>query len=478
MFRRLKEILTDALTYGSAQLLGQFVSFLLLPLYTSYLTKEDYGILAMLTILIAVFGPAFRLGLQGSVFRYVSRAKSDRARRRVISTAYVAAIASISFGLAVSLLFARPLTHALVGDAPVYLVSITLVSASLLAINDIPQSLLRLERRVKTVCLANLASLVASAGSTIYLVAGLEWGVFGYVIGTLMGVVVQTVLCVLTAPKFSVLRFRRRQLRILLSYGLPFVPHHLQAVGLAYLGQYVIRVFVSLEEAGMYNIALKFVLPFQLAVMCFQRAWKPIKFQIHRHDEKPQETFRQIFSVYCAMLAVGFTGIALLGPVLLRLMVQEPFREAGRLIPFVALIPLSRGLYFMLGTGIEFAKSPKKLPLVSLLGLIVLLAMSPLTWIWQGAGAAIATAVAWLAMGAAIYAYSQRLYSIKYDLALAMPVLVIPMMLGPLLVLSQIPTTHSLLVGVMVLSLLIGAVWKRMAAIDLHQVAAMRTNSR
>ena len=52
--------------------------------------------------------------------------------------------------------------------------------------------------------------------------------------------------------QFSGGLFRRRQLRLMLHYGMPFIPHHIQAVGLAYFGQYLVKSSVSLEEAGLY----------------------------------------------------------------------------------------------------------------------------------------------------------------------------------------------------------------------------------
>ena len=55
------------------------------------------------------------------------------------------------------------------------------------------------------------------------------------------------------------------------------------------------------------------------------------------------------------------------------------------------------------------------MPLISLLGIIVLLVISPTIYVWQGIGAAVATATAWLAMSAAVFLYSQSVYIIKYD---------------------------------------------------------------
>ena len=66
MFRRLKDLSADTILYGLSSASAQLIGFLLLPLYTKYLTPEDYGILAMLTIVTALFVPLFGVGLKPS----------------------------------------------------------------------------------------------------------------------------------------------------------------------------------------------------------------------------------------------------------------------------------------------------------------------------------------------------------------------------------------------------------------------------
>jgi dTDP-glucose pyrophosphorylase len=41
---RLKDILKDSSIYGISKILGQVISFFLIPLYTSYLNPSDYGV--------------------------------------------------------------------------------------------------------------------------------------------------------------------------------------------------------------------------------------------------------------------------------------------------------------------------------------------------------------------------------------------------------------------------------------------------
>jgi O-antigen/teichoic acid export membrane protein len=47
MFKRLLTLIRDALVYGSAGFVGPIINFLLLPVFTHFLDKRDYGVLGM-----------------------------------------------------------------------------------------------------------------------------------------------------------------------------------------------------------------------------------------------------------------------------------------------------------------------------------------------------------------------------------------------------------------------------------------------
>lgn len=461
MLKRIKDVSFDAVIYGAASLMSQLVGFLLLPLYTAYLTPYDYGILAMLAILTGLFVPLFGLGLPAGVFRFTSKAKSERARRRIVSTAFFAVVLSATAGLLLLLVGLVPLSRLLIDEAPVHLTAITLFTCWLTCLCEVPIAIFRLNRQVKLVAVVSLVSLFFTVAVTVTLVVAFEQGVVGCVLGFLSGAVVQALLCITLTRKSLKFSLNRRQLRILLNYGIWFVPHQVQALGLTYLAQFLIKLWVSVEAAGLYNVALKFVMPFYLVVNSLQKAWKPIKFEIHNQEKNPPLVFRQIIAAMCVFYGLAYLAMSLMGPWLLRFMVDPSFHAASYLIPFLALIPLAHGLYFMFGTGIEFSTSPRKLPLVSTAGVVALLLSSPLIILMGAAGGATATAIGWLVMGGVVYKLSREVYEIKYDfLSVTMGVLV-PVIVAPMLVLQGRPLSFGLAVGGGLSVLLVALLWLR-----------------
>ena len=125
--RRIKELLKDTVVYGLGTLTTKGLGFLLIPIYTRYLTPGDYGILALVNMWGAVLGVLFGLGQPRALFRYYFK-ESDRERggEEVLSTFLYLMAGVGGAGLAI-VWFARPLSAALLGD-PEWFVLLILVT--------------------------------------------------------------------------------------------------------------------------------------------------------------------------------------------------------------------------------------------------------------------------------------------------------------------------------------------------------------
>lgn len=417
MLRKLLGLLHDALIYGVSGVLSQLINFLLLPLYTQFLTPADYGVMAMLTIVGTVFEPLARLGITQSVFRFYNLAKTDDERASVMSTGLVSVIASTGLLLAIGLALAGPLTAWIVEDiSATSLMRLTLLTSSISVINGIPQAALRADRRVKVTSIFNLAKLAVSLLVTIWLVVGRELGIAGVIWGTLIAELLACIgLFAVTFRNFP-LRFARDLWRSMIAYGAPFVPHHLQAVLMDQFAVYIVGQRLGTEDAGLYNLAIRFAAPVSFAVGAIQQAWVAYKFHRLKHDENPADFFRTAITYYAAGVLYLWLGISLWGPELVRGMTPADFHGAIMLVPIVALIRAAQGAYFMMGTGMEVGGRTATYPLITLTGLVTVVGLSLALVPWFGAiGAASANAAGWLAMAAVAYLLAQRQYKIHYD---------------------------------------------------------------
>ena len=417
MFRKLLSLLSDAAVYGISSLLSQLIGFLLLPVYTRFLTPDDFGVIGMLSIVTLSFSPLANLGMTNAIFRRFSLEKDENARSQVLSTGLCSVAISSLLLLSVSFVFAEGIARLTVGNADATpLVRLSLLSAAATTIGVVPLSILRAGRRVKTTAAVNVVRLLISVCCTIWLVVVLEKGVWGVVVGTLVGEVTMAVVQIAMTLRTFRVGANLATWKRMATYGLPFVPHHVQAVALGLFGQYMVREMLGLAETGLYLVAARFALPVSFVVNAVQNSWVAYKFQIHAEDRDAKSFFASTLTYYIAGLSYLWVGVSLWGPELVRLMTAPAFHQAAGLVWALTLIPVAQGIYYMSGTGGELSDNTRHYPLVSLAGLVTVVAGAFALIRDMGAlGAALATALGWVVMGIVIYFFSQRRYAIAYD---------------------------------------------------------------
>jgi len=411
------ELASDSATYGASTVLTRVVTFLLLPLYTRFLDKEAYGALAMFELMNLVFIPLATFGMATATFRHFNLSKQSDSRDEVFGTALASTAAIATFLFVAAQLFAEQITHILVAEPKyVFLVRLSLCSAYLQSLSRTAYVMMRSDRRAKLLASINLGKVVLSTLITVWLVIFMRWGVKGVVVALLTAEIVALPIYY----SLTLRRFRPRpsftRWKQMVRYGAPFVPHQIQALGIASFGVYMVRYLLSLEQAGVYQVAVRFAAPAALIITAIQTAWVPFKFQVHAEDEQPAVFFGTAMTYYVLLVSYLWMGIAVWGPEVVRLMTTEAFHGAALFTPLVAAIPISRGIYFMTSSGFELTDDTRVLPLVSFSGLIVVVS-SALFWIprLDAFGAPIATVSGWIVMSFFIYKLSQRRFAVKYD---------------------------------------------------------------
>ena len=90
MFQDLKRLVKDSLIYGIGTVSRSLIGFILIPLYTRYLTTEEYGILALALVALASLNILFELGMSKALFRFYFETETESDRSTVIGTCLLA----------------------------------------------------------------------------------------------------------------------------------------------------------------------------------------------------------------------------------------------------------------------------------------------------------------------------------------------------------------------------------------------------
>ena len=116
LLNKLKSFSIDSLYYGMSSVISKLVGFLLVPLFTQFLSPKDYGVMTLLGFYTLFFSPISHLGIQGAMFRFVGFSKSKQEEDIILSSAFKIVVIISFFFTLLSIIFIKPLELFLVNS--------------------------------------------------------------------------------------------------------------------------------------------------------------------------------------------------------------------------------------------------------------------------------------------------------------------------------------------------------------------------
>jgi O-antigen/teichoic acid export membrane protein len=405
------------LIYGAGMLLGRAVGFVMLPVYTRYLTPADYGTLQLITMVLEVMSIVAGSRLGAGIFYFFQKADTEADKRSVLSTA--ALVLAASYGcVAVGTYLAAPSIAVLVfrsaADTPLVRIAAGgLASDSLLLV---PLAFLQARERSTTYVAVTFAKLVIQVGLNILFLVGMRLGVAGVLWGSLISsAVVGTALTIHLFLRVGA-RVSARTMRDLLRFGLPFVATQVATFILTFGDRYFLNRAGDVAVVGLYGLAYQFgFLLGALAYVPFNSVWEPVRFAIARRADR-DAVYARVHLYFNVLLVALTLVIALFVEDFLTIAAAPAFRPAASLVPIILVAYLLQAWTGFHNLGVQMVERTEYITIANWIGAGVALA-GYVTLIprWLGLGAAVATAVSFAVREALVYWYSQRLWPIRYE---------------------------------------------------------------
>ena len=416
MLQRLRALGRDLAVYGAGDVATQAISFLLLPIYVRFLSPGEYGVLALLLAVEMLAKILFRWGVDASFMRMYYDCPDDAARRRLASTIFFFLLAANGGLLAILLAAAPALAQRIFGSASEALpLQLLLVNTFIAGFFFIPFHQLRIERQSPRFIALTIARALATIALRLTLVIGFRLGVVGVVLADLVTTVLFTLVLL---PRFIPLigrHFSAALLREALRFGLPRIPHGLSQQTMAVADRYVLSIYATLHEIGLYSIGVSFAMGLKLFLNAFEYAWAPFYFAIMREPDAKQ-TYRMVATWGAAALA----GLAMLAsacaPHLVRLMTTPEFVNAADVMPWIAAAVMLQGVYLLTSIGLNISKRTEFYPVATGLAAATSIAANLALVPSQGIrGAAMATALSYAVLAGLSAVFAHRVYPVGYE---------------------------------------------------------------
>lgn len=402
MFKEIKRVFNDTVVYGLGSLLPKAAGIVLMPIYTRYLSKTDYGIYSFATMLASMVGVVLLFGQNGSLTLYFRQAQgSDKDRRSLLFTVFLAVEVFATLAV-VGLVFAGPYLMPYITKDPSFTFSPYLVTALAIAWAGLPlammQAVNRAQGRPKRHTSFQLAQFLINTGFTLYFVVALGQGAFGSLKGTLIAAasvsLVATVLLVREmTPRFSVAWLKKS-----LNFGLPLVPHYFAGWLLTFADRALLGRMTDLSQVGTYSVAYNLSMALNLFSQAINQAWGPIYYDL-ADTEEGRKKLPRLTTIYATAVGILAMAYVLYATDVLKILAAPKFWDAEPIVPIIVAGYFFFALYMLVSAPIFHAKKTGFMPLVSAaaagVNIVINLVLIP---VWGIAGAAWATFGAYLFM--------------------------------------------------------------------------------
>ena len=164
----LKSLLKDTALYGLTSIVGRFLNYLLVPVYTKVMpaVSGEYGVVTNMYAYTALILVLLTFGMETTFFRFAN--KSEENPRNVYSTALLTVGGLSLLFLALVLAFLTPLSQSLgYGAHPEY-IAIMAIIVAIDAFACIPFSYLRYQQKAKKFCALKMINILVNIGLNLF----------------------------------------------------------------------------------------------------------------------------------------------------------------------------------------------------------------------------------------------------------------------------------------------------------------------
>ena len=364
----LKALAKDTAIYGLSSIVGRFLNYLLVPLYTATLSAASggYGVITNVYAYTALLLVILTYGMETTFFRFANKEGEDP--RRVYSTALMAVGFTSLVFIVLVLTFISPISAAMgYAEHPSY-VWVMAVTVALDAFQCIPFAYLRYKKRPVKFAALKLANIVMSiALNLVFFLALPAWyestGGDGFVSkiyspevgvgyafyinlfcsGALMFLLVKE----LTGFKYV---FDRALMRRMLSYSWPIlvlgIAGILNQTADKILFPYIYKGADAHAQLGIYGAASKIAMIMAMITQAFRYAYEPFVFGKAK-DKDNRETYAKamkyfvIFTLLAFLAVIGYMDI-------LKHLIGSDYWEGLKVVPIVMAAEIMMGVYFNL----------------------------------------------------------------------------------------------------------------------------------
>lgn len=393
---------------------------LLFPVYTSFLSPQDFGIIGLMSITVSLLTRFVSSPINSAFTRFYYAPEYREKNGILLFSLFLWALLIISCCAAVFWRISEYLAGILLQDRTlVYILKIYALILFLQPISSLFLCLLRMLEKAKYSVFTSISSLLSSAGLTLYLLAVLKKGVLAPIVGNLLSLIVTVIMILPVFIKESTFKLSRSTLIPPLRYAYPLLLSEYSNLLIQSGDRYVLRIFNSVSMVGLYTFGYQVAGILQTALVTpLKQALQPI---VLKQEEDPEAIrhFLRVGATYFYLIGcAACLLISLFSQEILMLFARkEVFWGAWVIVPIITYSYVQHGLGNFVGWGMGLMKKSFHISGTVLIAASVNIALNFLfVPQWSMLGAAFATVLSYIVWNCLKAYYSAKFYDLRFEI--------------------------------------------------------------
>ena len=419
-------ILKNSLWFLFLGIAIRIIPFILIPIYTKYLSPEDYGIVAICLTMTGIISVLNTFGLVEFGSRILIRFHDKKnILSLLLGNIYgLSVIISLSFSILLSIFpgFLKIIFFA-GEELPSDIIIIIPVWISFsLCLSGFLQSYQTIFHQGKPYFLINTSKVLLIHSLKVILLVFLKLGVVGFLVAELISEVLIAIISLfwltgLLKPKFNARKTRVVKMAFL--YGVPFIPASIAGWIQQYIDRIMMLRIIDMKEVGLYSFGLAFSSILYFFWQPFRMGVTPAFVKRLDNQKKYPNSFRE-FSEFATgaviLCCIAALFLSLFAKDIIFLIADNRFHQAHIIVPLlvVALIFQNIREIFDVPVTLKYKTWFYMVSTITGAGINVTLNMI-LIPTYGMLGAALATLITFVLMLVITIIYAQTLIKIPYD---------------------------------------------------------------
>ena len=361
------KVLINSLIYSCSGLLLKCFSFFLLPLYTTYLTTEDYGITSVTSSFISTACFIVAFSLFSAVMRFYVELKNDeRKLKRFYGTIVTLVFLSgIVFAIVLSIFHKAVSKYLFSGIDYFPLIFVCLISLIFNCQHTIFDNILRSQQKALKSSIFSIGYFFLSVTLNIVFVVFFRLGALGTILATLIGYGVYTIYFVVEMSVKHTIEFciDFDLLKSALKYSIPIMPHNLSTNIAVFISKIFISGSGSLSDLGVYTVAAQFGNVADTIQCYVDSAYGPWLYEkLHNKENEFKTVIRNNINLLLSVIGLFFLGISLFAQDYIVLFIEKSYVDAWKYVPLIVTVfSIKTAYYFFVEVLFYFKDASRKL---------------------------------------------------------------------------------------------------------------------